>query len=270
MTPEELAALCATALPEEALTAVDLRTCCFEDGSEVIGDDDAACAFVVKDFAGVKVAWILLVAVAPGLRRQGRGRALVDDVARRCRAGGVVELHTGNCAPRYVWPGVDLSSTPALAFFDALGFETYDHGLNMILPTRFRTDPPPGITIERETGDGAASLARREFPHWEDEVLRGVARGTTFAARDASCETIAFGSHSVNRRTWIGPMATDPARRRAGTGHAVLAALARDIEEAYGSTAAEIAWVAPVSFYAKAGAVAHRAFRMHRLRLAPQ
>jgi hypothetical protein len=123
--------------------------------------------------------------------------------------------------------------------------------------------------VERETGDGAIGLARREFPQWEDEIARGIERGTTFAARDAAGETIAFGAHSVNRHTWIGPMATNPARRRGGTGHAVLAALAADVGERFGVDDAEISWVAPVPFYAKAGAVAHRAFRVHCLRLAP-
>ena len=267
LDPAGLSALCDVAMPDEHLTADDLRACCFEGGGEVIGDCDAALAFVVKDFGGVKVAWVLLVAVDPGARRQGRGRALVDEVLDRCRSEGVAEIHTGNCAPRYVWPGVDLSSTAALAFFQTLGFEAYDHGLNMVLSVGFRAEPPDGITVVRETGDGAASLARREFPHWEDEISRGVERGTTFVARDAGGETCAFGAHSVNRHTWIGPMATDPSRRHAGTGHAILGALAEDIGRAHRVETAEIAWVAPIAFYAKAGATARRAFRVHRLRL---
>jgi mycothiol synthase len=267
VTPDELATLCASALPGEELTPEDLRRCCYEGGGEVIGDPEAALAFVAKDFGGIKVAWVLLVAVAPHARRRGRGRALVDALMQRCRDDAVSEVHTGNCAPRYVWPGVDLSATAPLAFFQTLGFEAYDHGLNMLLPTSFRADPPSGVTIEREAGDGAASLARREFPHWEEEVSRGVIAGTTFVARDAGGETIAFGAHSVNRHTWLGPMATDPARRHTGTGHAILGALAADIAATYGVSHAEIAWVAPVPFYAKAGATAHRAFRIHRLRL---
>jgi len=62
-------------------------------------------------------------------------------------------------------------------------------------------------------------------------------------------------------------MATDPNRRHGGTGHAILGALAEDIARTFGVPMAEIAWVAPVPFYAKAGAVAHRAFRIHRLRI---
>jgi len=264
VTPDELAALCAAGLPGENLSRDDLDTCCYGPGSAVVGDEEGAIAWHLRDAGGVKVAWILLVVVAPGRRRQGRGRALLEEVLYRCRVEGVADVHTGNCAPRYVWPGVDLSSTAALAFFQTAGFEPYDHGLNMLLPTAFRAGPPDGVTIERETGDGATSLARREFPHWEDEVSRGVERGTTFAARDAAGETVAFGAHSVNRHTWIGPMATDPQRRHAGTGRAILAALATDIAEVHGVDTAEIAWVAPVPFYAKAGATAHRAFRVHR------
>ena len=266
-SPDVLAALCSRAMPDEGLTATDLETCCLGPGTEILGDSEGMIAWLHKDFGGVGVAWILLLAVAPEHRRRGVGRGLVEEVVARCGAAGVHEIHTGNCGPRYVWPGVDLGQTPALAFFQELGFEAYDHGLNMLLPTTYRAAPPPGITIERETGDGAGDLARREFPNWEDEVARGVASGTTFAARDSEGMTIAFGAHSVNRHTWIGPRATDPNRRRGGTGHAILAALAADVGDTFGVPAAEIAWVAPVPFYAKAGAVAHRAFRMHRLRL---
>ena len=267
LTPDELAALCASALPSEGLTAEDLETCCFGPGAEVIGGDDGAISWLQRDFGGIGIAWILLAAVPPEHRRRGIGRALVDEMIVRCRAAGVREIHTGNCAPRYVWPGVDLAQTAALAFFQDLGFEAYDHGLNMALPTAYRAAPPSGITVERETGGGAIDLARREFPNWEDEITRGIERGTAFAARAASGETIAFGAHSVNRHTWIGPMATDPNRRHGGTGHAILGALAEDIARTFGVPMAEIAWVAPVPFYAKAGAVAHRAFRIHRLRI---
>jgi GNAT superfamily N-acetyltransferase len=234
------------------------------------GPDAGAAVYVVRDFPeyGFNVAWLLLVAVAPERQRRGEGRALVERVLDDCRREGVSEIHTGNAAPRYIWPGVDLAKTPALAFFQSIDFEPYDHALNMLLPTSFRAPTPAGVVIERETGDGAVELARLGFPHWEDEVARGVERGGTFAARDASDgTTVAFACHSVNRHTWIGPMATDPERRHAGTGHALLGALAADIADRSGATHAEISWVAPIPFYARAGAVAHRAFRIHRRKL---
>ena len=267
VTPEVVATLCEEALPRDELTPDDIRTSCFGPGSESIGGPEGAIVWTHRDVATVRTAWILLLAVRPDRQREGIGRALVDEVITRARALDVGEIHTGNCAPRYVWPGVDLANTAALACFQDLGFEAYDHGLNMSLPTGFRSDPPIGITVERETGDGAVELARREFPHWVDEIERGTRSGTTFAARDADGATIAFGAHSVNRHAWIGPMATDPSRRHGGTGHAILAALAEDVGASHGVDHADIAWVAPIPFYAKAGAVASRAFRMHRLRL---
>jgi len=274
VTPGELASLGSAALPDEELTASDLERCCFGPGARAVvhaqGAEVGAAAYVVRDFPehGFKVAWLLFVAVAPDRQRRGAGRSLVEQVLDACRQDGVSELHTGNAAPRYVWPGVDLSNTAALAFFQSLGFEPYDHALNMLLATSFRAPVPPGVVVERESGDGAVDLARREFPHWEDEVARGVEQGVTFAARDAADgTTIAFACHSVNRHTWIGPMATDPRRGRSGAGHALLGALAEDVAVRFGVPHAEIAWVAPIPFYAKAGAVAHRAFRIHRLRL---
>ena len=63
-------------------------------------------------------------------------------------------------------------------------------------------------------------------------------------------------------------MATDPQRRQAGTGHALLGALAADIDDRLRRDPTPRSPGSPRSrFYAKAGAVAHRAFRMHRLKL---
>jgi predicted N-acetyltransferase YhbS len=70
----------------------------------------------------------------------------------------------------------------------------------------------------------------------------------------------------VNRHGWIGPMATDPERRRAGVGRALLGALCADLA-AQRLAEAEIAWVGPIGFYAKAGARVSRVFRTARLPL---
>lgn len=265
LAADGLAHLVGAALPDEGLTAADLERCCYGSDTEILGDDRAAAALKVQRFGDAAAAWLLLIAVHPDCQQQGRGRAVVEACARRACAAGAVDLHLGNAMPRYVWPGVDYRFTAALALFEDMGFEPYGAECNMTMSTGFRADPPAGVVIEREGSDGAAALAARCFPHWVDEVERGTAGGTCFGAR-AGGDTVGFACHSVNRHGWIGPMATDPESQRAGVGRALLGALCADLERA-GVGEADIAWVGPLGFYAKAGARVSRVFRTAKLRL---
>jgi GNAT superfamily N-acetyltransferase len=265
LDPASLTALCAAALPDEGLSTADVEACCFGPDTAVLGDEQGAAVVTVRGSADVIGAWLLLVAVPPEEQRRGRGRALVDAVAAYARERGASELHLGNCAPRYVWPGVDFGFTAALALFEACGFAPYGAECNMAIPTSFRAGSPSGVTTEREDGQGALDLARRRYPLWIDETERAIALGSCFAAR-AHGETVGFACHSPNRAGWIGPMATDPDRRHAGVGRALLATVCADLERR-GHARAEIAWVGPVGFYAKCGATVSRVFRTAKLTL---
>ena len=263
--PAELARLVAAALPDEGLTVGDVETCCYGPDTEVIGDERAAAVLTVKRAGDLAAAWLVLLAVHPDQRRAGRGRALVEECAARARDAGAVDLHLGAAIPRYVWPGVDFRFTGALSLFEATGFEPYGAACNMTIPTTFRATAPPGIVIEREGGGGAVELAARAFPHWVDEVERATARGACYVAR-AGKTTIGFACHSVNRRGWIGPMATDPERQRGGVGGGLLGTLCEALA-ADGFADGEITWVGPIGFYAKAGARVSRVFRNAKLTL---
>jgi GNAT superfamily N-acetyltransferase len=265
LAPDGLARLVSAALPDEGLTPADLETCCYGPDTEVLGDGEAAAVLTVKGSAGLAAAWIVLLVVHPDRRREGRGLALVDESEARARAAGAIDLHLGTAIPRYVWPGVDYRFTAALALFEATGFEPYGAACNMAIPTSFRAGSPSGMVVEREDGGGAAALASRSFPHWLDEVARGTAAGTCYAAREDG-ETIGFACHSVNRAGWIGPMATDPERQRSGVGRALLGAVCASLAAA-GHAEADIAWVGPIGFYAKSGAVVSRVFRNAKLTL---
>ena len=267
MTPDAgaLTRLSAAALPDEGLTVADVETCCFGPDTVVLGTEDAAAAVSVRRFDEVAVAWLLLLVVRPEGQRRGRGRALVDEVIVHARSHDAIELHLGNCAPRYVWPGIDYRFTAALALFESCGFEPYGAECNMSITTAFRAEPPAGVTIERETGNGALDLALRRYPHWIDETERAIAAGGCFAAR-AGRATVGFACHSANRAGWIGPMATDADHRHGGVGRAVLAAVCADLAQR-GHMRADIAWVGPIGFYAKCGAHVSRVFRTAKLRL---
>jgi GNAT superfamily N-acetyltransferase len=265
LAPDRLARLVSAALPDEGLTPADLEMCCYGPDTEILGDDDSSAVLTVKASGGLAAAWLVLLVVHPERRREGRAQALVDECTTRARAAGAVDLHLGTAIPRYVWPGVDFRFTAALALFEATGFEPYGAACNMAIPTSFRAGSPGGIVVEREDGDGAAAFASRSFPYWLDEVERAATAGTCYAAR-AESETIGFACHSVNRAGWIGPMATDPERQRGGVGRALLGAVCASLAAA-GHAEGDIAWVGPIGFYAKAGAVVSRVFRNAKLTL---
>jgi mycothiol synthase len=266
VTPATLAALCDRAMPDERLTADELAHVCFGEGDEVLGDDDGAIAYTLRQFGEHRAMWILLVAVDPSRRRKGLGSALVRAALEVARARGAGSAHLGDAVPRYLWPGVELTNTRAGMLFESLGFERGLVGINMSIPSSFRTAAPTGVTVERESGTGAVDFAARHYPHWIDELQVAIARGTAFAARTDAGDTIGFGCHSCNRAAWIGPMATDPTRQHGGVGAAVLAAVCRDLQ-AQGRPTGEIAWVSNLRFYGKCGGTVSRVFQGGHLAL---
>jgi hypothetical protein len=108
------------------------------------------------------------------------------------------------------------------------------------------------------------------WPEWWPETERAVEHGCCHGAfadsgpSGADGEAMGFACHSVSRAGWLGPMGTDPERRTAGIGHALVGQVCRDLMIAeYPST--EICWAGPLRFYAKAGATVSRTFRQYRL-----
>jgi GNAT superfamily N-acetyltransferase len=267
VTPDELAALCAASMPEERLVAGELERICFGDGDRVIGDGHGAAAYTVKHFGEYTGAWLLLVAVEPEQQGRGRGKALVQEALDRAKAEGARDAFLANAIPRYVWPGVDLMNTRAGMLCETLGFTREHVGINMAIDTAFRRVAPGGVLVERETGDGAIEFAQRDYPHWVEELSVAITKGTAFAARRVDDgATIGFSCHSVNRRAWIGPMATEPSRQHGGVGSALLAALCEDLA-AGGVAAGEISWVSNLRFYGKCTATVSRVFLGGRLTL---
>ena len=259
--PAQLHALLTRALPSEGLTLDDVETSCFGPACEVIGDARGATVVKFEDWGAYSAAWIIVVAVDPDRQRRGHGRALVDDALAWARERGAQEVHLGTAIPRYLWPGVDFAFTGAICLLEATGFESSGVAFDMAIPTTFRAETPAGVTVGREHGDGAIDLCRRAYARWEDEVSRGTERGTVFSARDSEGVTIGFGAHSVNRHGLIGPMATDPERQSRGVGNALLAAVAEDVGSREGTATAQISWIGPARFYAKAGATVSRVYQ---------
>jgi GNAT superfamily N-acetyltransferase len=266
LTPADLAALCAAAMPAERLTEAELDHLCFGTEDEIVGNDRGAVVLQTHRFGEHVSCWLTLVAIDPGRQGQGLGKELVHAVAERARDRGATELLLASAIPRYVWPGVDVFNTRAGMLLETCGFERDWVGTNMAIDTSFQRSPPSGVVVERETSDGARGLAERSYPYWVPEIDRAVTLGTAFAARDATGETIAFGCHSVNRFGWLGPMATEPSLQHGGVGSSVVAALCADLATR-GCATGEISWVSNLRFYGKCGARVSRVFLGGRLHL---
>lgn len=268
---DELAALVDAALPDEELSADELLGCCWDDPGVVLGAPGgrgAVCASF-QDHGGRGVGFIKLIAVAPDARRDGTGRLLLAAAHDWAFNQGAQEIRVGAAAPFYLWPGCDVAHVEALCLFESFGYWPVGAEVNMSCPTRFRSDPPAGVSIVRALDDSVIArglaLVQSRWPGWVAEMSRAVEQGCCHVAISdadpADAPALGFACHSVNRAGWIGPMGTDPTRQYGGVGSALLGQLCRDLQAAEFAQA-EIAWVGPVSFYAKAaGARVSRVFR---------
>ena len=260
---DDLARLVADAMPAEGLTADELLACCWEDPGIVVAapEGDGAVAAVVRGSTG----WIKLLAVRPGARRRGLGRALLTAAEEWATGEGAGAMRWGDCAPFYLWPGIDVRASAALCLAEVAGYEHEGANLNLSCATKFRMPPPEGVVVRRvlDEDDAAAvhALCGTHWPWWEDELRRGIEHGCCLGAFADDGSPVGFGCHSVNRAAWVGPMATDPGRQHGGVGSALLGEVCKDLMVA-GHADAEIAWVGPVSFYVRsAGAAVSRVFR---------
>ena len=280
----DLADLVGSALPHEHLSADELLACCWDDPGVVLAlpGGAGAVAAVVRGVGDLRIGQLKLVAVDPGRRRLGHGRSLLAAAEAWAAAQGAAEMQIAGAAPFYLWPGVDVHSLAMLCLAEVAGYEVTGCALNLSLPTTFRAEPAAGVVTRRvlHESDVAAveALVATHWPWWLDETRRGVEHGTCHAAfadpdrpradgeAPAGPEALGFACHSVNRAGWIGPMGTDPAQHHRGLGHALLGQLCRDLTIADFADA-EVAWIGPVAFYAKAGAAVSHMYRTYRKRL---
>ena len=272
----QLAELATAAMPAEGLSADELLACCWEDPGVVLATPDGtgAIAATVRRWDTLAIGYVKLVAVHPGARRQGVGRALLEAAEQWVRDEGSKELHLGGSAPFYLWPGIDVMALPMLCLAEACGYEEAGAALNMSVPTLFRSPAPEGISVERvldqDLVDRTEKLIAPIWPEWLAETRRAVEQGTCLAAVDAGSGTVAgFACHSVNRAGWFGPTGTDPAYRHRGIGRCLLGEVGKDLMVAgYGDI--EISWLGPLGFYASAGGAVSRVFQARRKRLTPR
>lgn len=268
----DLAALVVAVLPDEHLTADELRSVCWDDPDPAVvlatPDGAGVVAAVARPVGDETVGFVRLVAVAPEARRRGAGCALLSAAETWLVGLGATRLVAGGEAPFYLWPGVDLAATAALCLFEAAGYDDAGAAVNLSCPTQ--GSPPPGrapgvgVAVKRVQDEGEVRAVRtlvdRVWPWWRPELDRGIDRGTCHGGFADGGGAVGFACHSVNRAGWVGPIGTDPAAQGAGVGAALMGAVCADLATA-GHERAEISWIGPVGFYVRTvGASVSRVF----------
>jgi mycothiol synthase len=205
-------------------------------------------------------------AVAAGARRRGIASALLRAVCHQLAASGCRSVETGGTTWHYAWPGIDREYVAAMNLARHLGFRQQSVAYNMDVDltgwvpgraaaalTRGATPCP---TVRRARPTDAAPLhdliSEHFNPVWDYEIglaLRRTAPGVFVAERDG--RVLGFAAHGVYRPDLFGPLGTDPDERGTGIGQALLLACLDDMAKA-GLTLAQISWIGPAQFYAKA------------------
>lgn len=230
--------------------------------------------------ATARRGFVDLLAVAPAARGRGTGAALLSAASDRLRSAGASEIRLGGNSPVFAWPGVDPRYTAMTCLAERAGFRLSGEAANMIVDLGAvdldaaddeRRLAAAGVTARRAAPGETERLAGwlREGPWgdsaWPQEAARAMAAdppGCHVAVRGE--QYLGFACHGVNRRAWFGPTGTVPQEQRSGIGTALLRRCLADIATA-GHASAQIAWVGPVRFYARAvGARIDRVFWLYQ------
>ena len=226
---------------------------------------DPAVGVVATVTAG-PAGFVRFLAVDPGHRGRGLGRALLGAAEADLRDSGATSMTVGADAPYYLWPGIDARELAAICLVERLHYSRVDVHLNMDVDLAAIPPDPGGwraaVTADR---DAVAEWATEHWSFWCAEMLRACDQDGLVLAEDAAGIT-AVCAYDVNRAGFVGPVAVRPDRLGRGDGWApLLGALHR--LRATGRDHAEIAWVSPVVPYARIGATMGRSFLVYRKEL---
>ncbi|NLG51777.1 MAG: GNAT family N-acetyltransferase [Chloroflexi bacterium] len=238
---------------------------------ETEGEIAGLCFGCIRDQQGV----IKLFGVRDRRRRMGIATALFNAIEERMKQRGVAQIIVGAVAPNYFFPGVDLMRTDAISFLMDRGYASdrqtrVDMQVDLLRAPLDTTEAvtrlaQQGITIRRAQPDEVeqvAAFAQDHFsPAWQQETVEAVHYQPTplFIALDGE-RIVAFAVYDVTGAARFGPTGTLPEYRRRGIGQALLRLCLRDIRDR-GESVADIGWVGPIGFYARAvGAEICRAF----------
>ena len=258
----QIAAFTRVACPYDLLSTTSVRRSIFADPDPQLavaiydGGLEATAVGVVRGRHG----YVKFLTVHPMVRRRGIGTKLLAAIEEFCRERGAATVDIGTCAPYYVVPGIDVRLMEAAVLLNKCGYDQSDEAVNLTVPLRELADPPLPVTRAGEQElEAIRPWVQEHFPHWINELERGVALGNCVVHSD-----LGFACWDVNREGWFGPIATLPDAERGGIGTSTLRG-ALHAMRARGYERADIAWATAHEFYARSvGARVGRVFWSYR------
>ena len=230
---------------------------------------------VIRDIEDKRYGYIKLFAVKKENRRQKIGSSLYERILELFHKKDVNIVRVYDVPLNYFMPGIDPRYTPALCFFEKLGFEKFDETCNLkVNLKKYNWDVSEqikkfnknDIIIRRANIDDTKDLSdfvSEEWKLWKHEIsvaLKSNPPAVHIAIYKGKIK--AFSAYDGNNvgTGWFGPMGTHPDLRGKGIGGILLKLCLQDMKN-QGAEFSIIPWVGPISFYSHyAGAVVERVF----------
>jgi len=222
---------------------------------------------VTREATGVTVqertGYIKLMVVHKQFRRQAIGHRLYENLEGIYRKRGIKKISIYDVPYNYFMPGIDPRYTPALAFFETMGFHRFSDTANMFVDLKGQ-DFKTGSEENKLAGKGII-IARAKIDD-RDEVLNFINANFSSCSYEVgkafelspigvhiaryNGKVMAFSAYDCNNigTGWFGPMGTHNELRGKGAGSVLLKRCMQDIKK-QGLSEAIIPWVGPIRFY---------------------
>jgi GNAT superfamily N-acetyltransferase len=246
----EIAALCERGL-REALSPAEIDGALFAPDQPAVVRGDPAVG-VVATVTTEGQGHIRLLVVDPSARGRGEGHALVAAAHADARAAGHGSLTVGADAPYFLWPGVPSTELALLCLLERHRYARVETNFDMTIDlAQLPGDPGGHVIATADDRDEVDAFATTHWSNWKAEVLRALDKGNLVISRDGE-GIAAFCAFEVNRRGFLGPVASRPDLIGRGAGRAPLIGALHELRSR-GRSSIDVVWVGPIVPYARVG-----------------
>jgi GNAT superfamily N-acetyltransferase len=256
-----IAALCERSL-RDAPSVDELEGALFAPDQPAIVRGDPAVG-VVATVADAGAAYVRLLVVDPEARGRGHGHELITAAHADARASRCASVTVGADAPYFLWPGVPSTELAMLCLLERHRYARVETNFDMTIDLERLPDDPGGHALATAADrDDIVAFMTKHWSNWRAEVLRALDKGNLVIARDDE-GIAAFCAFEVNRRGFLGPVASRPDLIGHGAGRAPLLGALHELR-ARGRSNIDVVWVGPIVPYARLGGRVSNVYFVYR------